>query len=75
MRFRNELLIEMRRGKGYSREELARLSGVSENAIWKIESGRSQSPRLPIVEKLAMAFDVDPQVFFEVNAHVSEQLA
>ena len=47
-----------RQKKGISQEELAALSGLSRNAIWKIESGRV-SPTIDSLEKIAKALKMD----------------
>ena len=47
-----------RQKKGISQENLADMSGLSRNAIWKIESGRV-SPTIDSLEKIAKALDMD----------------
>lgn len=47
-----------RQKRGFSQEELALKSGLSRNAIWKIESGRV-SPTITSLEKIAIALDMD----------------
>ena len=47
-----------RQKKNLSQEELASLSGLSRNAIWKIESGRV-SPTIDSLEKIANALKMD----------------
>ena len=47
-----------RQKKGMSQESLADISGLSRNAIWKIESGRV-SPTIDSLEKIAKALEMD----------------
>ena len=47
-----------RQKKGMSQESLADMSGLSRNAIWKIESGRV-SPTIDSLEKIARALEMD----------------
>ena len=47
-----------RQKKGFSQEALALESGLSRNAIWKIESGRV-SPTIESLEKIAKALEID----------------
>ena len=47
-----------RQKKGLSQEEVALKSGLSRNAIWKIESGRV-SPTVDSLEKIATALDIE----------------
>lgn len=52
--------------KDYSQEQLALLSGLSRNAIWKIESGRV-SPTIESLEKIANALDIDFATLTDVS--------
>lgn len=52
--------------RGFSQEELANRSGVSRNAIWKIESGKV-SPTIETLEKLAGALDLDFATLTDVS--------
>ena len=47
-----------RQKKNMSQENLALRSGLSRNAIWKIESGRV-SPTIDSFEKIAKALEMD----------------
>lgn len=47
-----------RQKRGISQENLALLSGLSRNAIWKIESGKV-SPTIDSLEKIANALEMD----------------
>ena len=47
-----------RQKKNMSQEDLALRSGLSRNAIWKIESGRV-SPTIDSLEKIAKALEMD----------------
>lgn len=47
-----------RQKRGYTQETLAIESGVSRNAIWKIETGQV-SPTIATLEKIAKALDMD----------------
>lgn len=52
--------------KGLSQESLANISGVSRNAIWKIESGKV-SPTIETLEKLAKALKIDFATLTDVS--------
>ena len=61
------LKIKFERQKyGLSQEELALKSGLSRNAIWKIESGRV-SPTITSLEKIAQALDMDFATLTDVS--------
>lgn len=51
-----ERIFWFRDARGWSQIELARQSGVSREAIIKIEGGKS-SPKLPTLRRLARAFN------------------
>jgi DNA-binding phage protein len=51
-----EHLVRLRRGKGMTRYRLAKLSGVTEPAIRKLETG--SDPKLSTLMKLSRALDV-----------------
>lgn len=46
---------------GLSRKVLADLSGISEQNVFVLETGKTESPRISTVEKLAKALKCDPQ--------------
>ena len=48
-------LTRLREAAGLSPAELARLSGVSPQLLHKMESGKTQSPRLADAARLALA--------------------
>lgn len=50
LRFRNE--------KRWSQYRLSREAGVSSQTIWEIESGKTVSPRLATLERIAEALGV-----------------
>ena len=54
--------VELRRLKGWSQNELARQSGVSQSTISRIEAGDTSGLALGAIEALAEALDVDPSV-------------
>jgi transcriptional regulator with XRE-family HTH domain len=45
-------VFQKRQEKNWSRAVLAKTSGISEMAIWNIESGRTKNPRSTTIEKL-----------------------
>lgn len=55
-----------RQKREMSQEELALKSGLSRNAIWKIESGRV-SPTIISIEKIAQALDMDFSALTDVS--------
>ena len=55
-----------REKRGMSQEDLALASGLSRNAIWKIESGRV-SPTITSVEKIALALEMDFATLTDVS--------
>lgn len=55
-----------RQKREMSQEELALKSGLSRNAIWKIESGRV-SPTITSIEKIAQALDMDFSALTDVS--------
>ena len=55
-----------RQKRGFSQEEFALKSGLSRNAIWKIESGKV-SPTLESLEKIAKALDMDFAALTDVS--------
>ncbi len=52
-------LLALRRAKAWSREELHRKSGVSEQTILDIEKGLTQKPNTTTLGRLAKALEVD----------------
>lgn len=58
-----EALKELRRRKGWSQKDLAQKSGVGQDTISGIESGRHE-PRPSTLRKLAMVFDIEVEGFF-----------
>ena len=64
-----------RRARGVSAGELARLAGVTENAIRKIESGDSKEPRFSTGVRIARALKVEPRAIAEGTAESGKQKA
>lgn len=52
-------LAGLRRQRGLTWNDLETLTGMSENGLWKIESGRA-GPQLATIYKLAHALQVEP---------------
>jgi len=52
-----ENLAEIRKAKGWSQQELADKSGVSQTYISELEANKKQ-PTVPIAQKLALALGV-----------------
>ena len=53
-----EKIRELRKGKGLTIKDLAKLSGITEPTITNIELGKHK-PRLPVLQKLCVALDCD----------------
>jgi transcriptional regulator with XRE-family HTH domain len=53
----------LRKQKGLSQEELAFQAGINRNYVGQIER-EEKSPTVDVVEKLALALGVGPQVMF-----------
>ncbi len=51
-------LYELRKEKGMTGEELAKIVGVNKATISKYENGKLVSPTLPILQKLSDCFNV-----------------
>ena len=54
-----EALRRERERRGYSLRELAELSGVTQDNIWKIEHGKTRRPHGRTLRKLAEALGVE----------------
>jgi transcriptional regulator with XRE-family HTH domain len=53
----------VRKQKGFTQEELADLAGINRNYVGQIER-EEKSPTIDLLERLVMALDVEPEVFF-----------
>lgn len=62
-----------RRAKGLTAAELARKTGVTENAIRKLESGDSKEPRFTTAMRIADALGVAPN-FISGHAHATRRM-
>ena len=58
---------EVRKAKGITIEELARLSGVSRSHISEIET-HQQMPTLPILCRIAAALEASPEELYNFEA-------
>ncbi len=58
-------LEELRRARGLSQAELARVSGVPQSTISRIEAGKTNSIELGNLERLANALGVNAAVLIE----------
>ena len=56
-----EQVAEQRRGRGLSQQELARLTGTTQSAIARLESG-GRPPRIDTLLRIANALDCDLDV-------------
>ncbi len=54
----NKRLKELRKDRGWSQQKLAEMTGLSFNAITKIEQGIAKHPTLKTLLKLSEAFEV-----------------
>ncbi len=57
----------MREERGWSQRELAQLTGMTQPAIARFEAGGT-TPTLPILERIAIAFDTTLSVDFKPKA-------
>src|SRR5690349_19208915 len=55
----------LRRAKGFSRQQLANLSGVKREILFQIEVGRTAAPHLRTLEKIADAFGLSLGSLFD----------
>jgi len=51
-------LRKLREAKQLSQEKLARLAGVSNNTIIKIEAGKNKNPTLETLRKITRALEI-----------------
>jgi transcriptional regulator with XRE-family HTH domain len=61
-------LQDARLAKFWSRDELAKASGINRDHIGRLERGYEGESRPPTVRKLAEALDVDPRELLEGEA-------
>jgi len=50
-------ITQLRKGRGWTKRDLATRAGISYGYLWRLEDGR-QDPTLTVLEKLAKAFGV-----------------
>ena len=60
-------LRQIRHAKGLSQEELADRAGINRNYVGMLESEQHGAP-VDMLEKLALALDVEPAVFFDYKS-------
>jgi transcriptional regulator with XRE-family HTH domain len=60
-------LRELRLKHGYSIDRLAAAAGVGSMSLWKIEKGRTRSPGLTTLRKLAAALEVPLTSLLEID--------
>ena len=60
-----EKLKRLRRGRGWTQQELSEASGVAQSTIAQIEKMRREEPRPGTLKKLAEALDVSPAELLE----------
>ena len=58
-------LRELREARGLTQETLARRADVTQNTVWRYESGQIQHPKMDVIERLARALDVDASALLE----------
>lgn len=51
-------IVELRKAKGQSQQDVADAVGVSKAHIWQLEKGHALNPTLGLVERLAVHFGV-----------------
>lgn len=52
-------ILHLREAKDYSLKDVERITGISQSYINRIEKGERKAPSYPIIEKLAMAYNVN----------------
>lgn len=65
------LVAVHRRRAGFTQSKLAEIADISVDMVTKIETGTSGA-RFPVIERLAVALDVDPAELF--TAELSSQM-
>jgi transcriptional regulator with XRE-family HTH domain len=60
-------LRQIRHAKGLSQEELADRAGINRNYVGMLES-EQHGATVDMLEKLALALDVEPAVFFDYKS-------
>jgi transcriptional regulator with XRE-family HTH domain len=61
----SEKLKRMRELRNYTTSQLAEISGVPQSTISKIENGKSTSPTIDTIKKLAKALNITPMYFLD----------
>ena len=69
-------LMRIREEKDIDAKKLSRMAGLGERAVKDIEEGRSQSPKISTVFRLAKALNVDPgeMLGLPARAGINEKL-
>lgn len=62
---------EVRKAKGLTQEKLAEIIGIETGSLSAIESGR-HFPSLITLEKIAIHFDIEMNVFFDFSQYLPE---
>lgn len=57
-----EALIALRESKPLTQRELGELAGISDRAVWSIETGKTVAPQPRTVRALAEALNVETEV-------------
>lgn len=68
-------LKELRETEGYTQRGLARLSGVNQATISKVEAGLTGNVTMDVVLRLAHALKVEPSTMFFMLAEVERNIA
>lgn len=68
-------LKELRETEGYTQRGLARLSGVNQATISKVEAGLTGNVTMDVVLRLAHALKVEPATLFFMLAEVERNIA
>lgn len=63
---------EVRKAKGLTQEKLAEIIGIETGSLSAIESGR-HFPSLITLEKIALYFDVELNIFFDFSDYLTEE--
>jgi transcriptional regulator with XRE-family HTH domain len=70
---RTDRLKYMRGERGYTQEELAKMSGISEKQLWRYENGDSK-PTSEVVAKISQALEVSADYLLGLVDQPSDHL-
>lgn len=62
-----QIIADQREHKHFTQSQLAKLSGINQAHISRIESGKSK-PTMPTVFRICKALDIDPLILADILA-------